>query len=90
MKTILLSEQNPVDYGNILRTTNGGATWIEQTLPGSVIVNFKRYNISECQYRIHLRQLSSNKSQLLCINYRRRCKLDWKQYSQINKMVYMI
>ncbi len=28
-------------YRNILRTTNGGASWIDQTLPGSVIVDFK-------------------------------------------------
>ena len=38
---IIIGTESSGLYRNILRTTNGGATWIEQTLPGSVIVSFK-------------------------------------------------
>jgi len=38
---ILMGANSAGIYRNVVRTTNGGATWINQNLPGSLVVDFK-------------------------------------------------
>ena len=38
---ILMGTNSAGMYRNVVRTTNGGATWINQNLPGSLVVDFK-------------------------------------------------